>query len=174
MKSGGKNVSLTLMFIFFLITSFQLLHQVYQSRYLFELGVWTESKKNPLPQGKIKKKKRMLRIFSAIVKLHRLSNRASTKSSHLIPTYSKVKGQIFYWNVLNQLAFMMESRHTGHLVTFQTFTVGKLPRPACPALWALIPHWKTPKVPPECLKFQPCACALFQPDSNWYWSLGVH
>jgi len=59
---------------------------------------------------------------------------------------------------------MYDGNQAGHLVTFQTFTVGKLRRPASQALGTLILD-KNPQVShTECLNFQACACGLFQSD----------
>lgn len=92
MKAGGDIISLTLLFIFsnnlFSIVTPTLPDSVivsvrFRDRIYEQTHTHTE-------------KETRLRIFNAVVKLQTTSNRASTISFHLIPTYRKVKGQIFY------------------------------------------------------------------------------
>lgn len=50
-----------------------------------------------------------------MVKLQAMSNTAFTKFFHLIPRHRKIKGQILYWIMLNQLTFRMETRQAAWL-----------------------------------------------------------
>lgn len=91
MKAGRDIISLTLLFIFsnnlFSVVTPTLPDSVIVSvRFrdrIYETHTHTQ-------------KEIRLRIFNAVVQLQTTSNRASTISFNLIPTYRKVKGQIFY------------------------------------------------------------------------------
>lgn len=119
----SRKIRIFLPSCFFMNNLFSISVSVLPDSVIAALGAWKESKNK-------KKKKKAVGIQCCGDTMQRTSNTASTKSFHLISTYRKVKGQISYWNMSNLLMFMMETRQAGHLVTFQMFTVGKLPRPA--------------------------------------------
>lgn len=111
----SRKIRIFLPSCFFMNNLFSISISTLPDSVIAELGAWKESEN---------KKKKAVGIQCCGDTMQRMSNRAYTKSFHLIPTYRKVKGQISYWNMLNLLMFMMETRQAGHLVTFQMFTVG--------------------------------------------------